>query len=94
MTTDQWNQFMMDYGPIIWFIFLFIVTVGLIVKSWPFISGLVHVVEIIQELPERLDRIEHRVELVEKEVTTNSGSSLKDAVKRIEMRTCGNCEIK
>lgn len=89
MTTDQWNQFMMDYGPFIWSILLVFIAVGVIVKSWPFISGLVHVVEIIQELPERLDRIERQVELVEKEVTHNSGSSLKDAVKRIELKVYG-----
>lgn len=86
MTTQQWNQFMLDYGPVIWFIFLAIAAIMIIVKSWPFISGVVHVVEIIQELPERLDRIEERIGMVEKEVTHNSGSSLKDAVKRIEDR--------
>jgi len=33
-----------------------------------------------------LDRIEERIERVEKEVHTNSGTSLKDAVRRIEMK--------
>lgn len=89
MTPDQWNQFMMDYGPFIWFMFLFVVTIGVIVKSWPFVRGLVHVVEIIQELPTRLDRIEQRLSAVESEVTTNSGKSLKDAVKRIEFKVYG-----
>lgn len=89
MTTQQWNQFMMDYGPFIWFIFLLILTIGVIVKSWPIISGLVHTVEIIQELPERLNAIEDRLKLVETEVTTNSGKSLKDAVKRIETKVYG-----
>lgn len=86
MTTQQWNQFMMDYGPFIWFMFLFSVSVWAIVKSWPFLSGLVHTVEIIQGLPERLDSLQQQIDAVQKEVTTNSGSSLKDAVKRIETK--------
>lgn len=84
MTPQQWNQFMMDYGPTIWFIFLSILAVSVIVKSWPFIRGLVHTVEIIQSLPEKLNAIDKRLENVEHEVRTNGGSSIKDAVKRIE----------
>ncbi|AEW94583.1 MULTISPECIES: hypothetical protein [Streptomycetaceae] len=36
---------------------------------------------------ERLDRIEHRVGLVVHEVRPNSGSSLRDAVDRVDQRT-------
>ena len=86
MTPDQLNAFMTDYGPVLWAIFLTFVGVSLLVKSWPFIKGVVKTVEIIEELPIRLDRIEARIERVEKEVHTNSGTSLKDAVRRIEMK--------
>lgn len=86
MTTQQWNQFMLDYGPFIWFLFLSAVTISVVVKSWPFVRGLVHTVEIIQSLPERLDTLENKIAAVEKEVTHNSGTSLKDAVKRIESK--------
>jgi len=84
MTTEQASQFLMDYGPIIWTVFLVVVTVGAVVRVWPYISKLVHTIEIIAELPERLDKIEFRLRAVEQEVKTNGGSSIKDAVKRIE----------
>ena len=86
MTPEQLNAFMTDYGPVLWAIFLTFVGISVIVKSWPFIKGVVKTVEIIEDLPNRLDRIERQIASVEKEVLTNSGSSLKDAVKRIEAK--------
>jgi hypothetical protein len=94
MTPEQLNAFMLDYGPILWAVFLAFIVASILVKSWPFIKGVVKTVEIIEQLPGRLDRIEERINNVEKEVTTNSGSSLKDAIKRIELRTCGDCQLK
>jgi len=83
----------MDYGPLIWFIFLTIVSIAALVKMWPFISSVVKTVEIITELPERfqhidkkLDTLEMRLINVEQEVKTNGGASLKDAIKRVEDR--------
>ncbi len=74
----------MDYGPIIWTVFLITAIIGLLIKLWPFISKVVHTIDIIAELPDRLDKIETRLMNVEHEVRTNGGSSIKDAVKRIE----------
>jgi len=84
MTPEQASQFLMDYGPIIWTVFLITVIVGTLIKIWPFISKVVHTIDIISELPDRLDKIEARLMGVEHEVKTNGGSSIKDAVKRIE----------
>jgi hypothetical protein len=84
MTPDQASQFLMDYGPIIWTVFVILAGLGVLVKIWPVISKIVTIVDIISELPERLDKIEQRLETVEHEVKTNGGSSIKDAVKRIE----------
>ncbi len=84
MTTEQASQFLMDYGPIIWTVFLITAIIGVLVKIWPFISKVVHTIDIIAELPDRLDKIETRLMNVEHEVRTNGGSSIKDAVKRIE----------
>lgn len=84
MTPDQASQFLMDYGPIIWTVFLFVGIIAALIKVWPFISKVVKVIDIISELPDRLDKIERRLETVEHEVKTNGGSSIKDAVKRIE----------
>lgn len=91
MTTEQANEFLVDYGPIIWFVFLIVVFLAAIVKAWPFIASVVKTVEIITNLPdqmtyihEKLDTLEIRLINVEQEVKTNGGSSIKDAVKRIE----------
>lgn len=93
MTTEQANEFLMNYGPVIWFVFLTVVFLAAIVKAWPFIASVVKTVEIITELPEqmtyiheKLDTLEIRLISVEHEVKTNGGSSIKDAVKRIENR--------
>lgn len=93
MSTEQANEFLVDYGPIIWFVFLTIVFIAAIVKAWPFITSVVKTVEIIGSLPEqltyihdKLDTLEIRLISVEHEVKTNGGSSIKDAVKRIEDR--------
>jgi hypothetical protein len=91
MTTEQANEFLVDYGPVIWFVFLTAVFLAAIVKAWPFIASVVKTVEIITNLPdqmayihEKLDTLEIRLINVEQEVKTNGGSSIKDAVKRIE----------
>ena len=84
MTTEQASQFLMDYGPIIWTVFLIAVILATLIKIWPFISKVVRTIDIISELPDRLDKIEARLMGVEYEVKTNNGSSIKDAVKRIE----------
>jgi hypothetical protein len=91
VTTEQANEFLVDYGPIIWFVFLIVVFLAAIVKAWPFIANVVKTVEIITNLPdqmayihEKLDTLEIRLINVEQEVKTNGGSSIKDAVKRIE----------
>jgi hypothetical protein len=93
MTAEQTTQFLNDYGPVIWFVFLTVIFLAALVKAWPFITSVVKTVEIITELParfehiyEKLDTLEIRLMSVEHEVKTNGGSSIKDAVKRIEDR--------
>lgn len=93
MSSEQANEFLVNYGPVIWFVFLTIVFIAAIVKAWPFIASVVKTVEIISNLPEqltyihdKLDTLEIRLISVEHEVKTNGGSSIKDAVKRIEDR--------
>jgi len=93
MNSEQAGQFLMDYGPIIWFVFLTIALITAIVKAWPFISNVVKTVDIITGLPvelryihEKLDTLEIMIISVEIEVMTHGGSSIKDVVQRIEDR--------
>ena len=84
MTPEQATTFFRDYGVIIWTVLVLIVVVTLLIKIWPTISRAVHIIDIINELPTRLDKIDGRLEVLEREVTTNGGTSLKDALKRVE----------
>jgi len=93
MTPEQAGTFLSDYGPFIWVVFVTVMLIGALVKIWPFITSVVKTVEIITELPERFERIDEKLDTlqlrtisVEKEVQINGGSSIKDAVKRIEDR--------
>lgn len=93
MTPEQANEFLLNYGPVIWFVFLTVIFLAAIVKSWPFITSVVKTVEIITSLPEKfqyvhdkLECLEQGLKAVEHEVKTNGGSSIKDAVIRIEKR--------
>jgi hypothetical protein len=93
MTAEQATEFLNNYGPVIWFFFLTIVFIVTLVKAWPFITAVVKTVEIIGTLPEKfqyvhdkLECLEQALKVVEHEVRTNGGSSIKDAVKRIEDR--------
>lgn len=93
MTTEQANEFLIDYGPVIWFFFLAALFMATLVKAWPFIANVVKTVEIITSLPDKfqyvhdkLECLEQGLKAVEHEVKTNGGSSIKDAVIRIEKR--------
>lgn len=63
--------------------------VWLVVKVWPFVRKVSHFVDDVAGSParpgvEKKLGLMERVAMIEHEVKTNHGSSLKDAVKRIE----------
>lgn len=86
MSSEQFNALVAEYG----WVFAVAVVVGgfftMIGKAWSSIVKFVKVVDILIDLPDKLQAIEDKLHNVEHEVTTNSGSSIKDAVKRIEDR--------
>lgn len=95
MTNSQILGWADTYGlfaaAIIVFIIIIIGGGVLIKKSWGAITGLVRTVEIIADLPERLDKIDALqlqkaadIAEIKQELTTNHGTSLKDSVYRIE----------
>lgn len=95
MTNDQVLGWVDSYGL---FGAAIIVIVGILIgigvllyHGWGFISGVVRTVDIIADLPERLDKIDllqmqkaTDIAEIKQELTTNHGSSLKDSVYRIE----------
>lgn len=95
MTNSQILGWADTYGlfaaAIIVFIIIIIGGGVLIKKSWGAITGLVRTVEIIADLPDRLDKIDALqlqkatdIAEIKQELTTNHGTSLKDSVYRIE----------
>jgi hypothetical protein len=86
MTGEQFNALVTEYG---WVIAVSIVLFGffaMLGKAWNSIVKFVKVVDILIDLPDKLQAIEDKIQGIEHEVTTNSGTSIKDAIKRIEER--------
>jgi hypothetical protein len=86
MTSEQFNTLVAEYG---WIVAISIVVIGfftMLGKAWGSIVKFIKVVDILIDLPDKLEAIEKKIESVEHEVTTNSGTSIKDAVRRIEER--------
>lgn len=86
MTGAEFNTLVSEYGFIAATLLAIGLFFGTLAKLWPAISKFVHTVDIIVSLPTNLAEIHAKLDRVEHEVMTNSGSSLKDAVKRIEER--------
>lgn len=86
MTGEQFDALVSEYG---WIVAVSIVLFGFFVmlgKAWSSIVKFVKVVDILIDLPDKLQAIEDKIQSIEHEVTTNSGTSIKDAIKRIEER--------
>lgn len=61
-----------------------LVVAGATGKAWPLLRRLVHTFDLIESLPARLDSLEGKVNAIVHETTYNGGTSMKDALRRIE----------
>lgn len=86
MTGQEFNNLVNDYGWVVAILLVVVAFFTMIGKAWGSIVKFVKVVDILIDLPEKLQSIEDKLHNVEHEVMTNSGTSIKDAVKRIEDR--------
>jgi len=86
MTGQEFNTLVNDYGWAVAVLLVIVAFFTMIGKAWKSIVKFVKVVDILIDLPAKLQAIEDKLEKVEHEVTTNSGTSIKDAVRRIEER--------
>jgi len=76
---------------VLWMLF-FTLIIGLIVKAWPFIKGLVAfvgVVPILLTLPKFMEDVNKKIEEIHHEVHFNDGSSAKDGILRVEVGVKG-----
>ena len=86
MTSEQFNALVEQYGWVAALSMLLFGFFAMLGKAWGSIVKFVKVVDILIDLPDKLQAIEDKLQNVEHEVTTNSGTSIKDAVRRIEDR--------
>ncbi len=59
--------------------------VGFLVKGWPKLRAGIRLIDTLGTLPDRLDTIDKRLDEIHHETHKNDGSSIKDAVDRIEV---------
>jgi len=55
--------------------------------AWKFISQFVNTINALSDLPEFIERTNDRIDDIHHEVHYNNGSSVKDAVARVETKT-------
>lgn len=60
------------------------VTIRLLIRFWPWLRGLIALVDALGKLPGFIDRTEKAIGEIHHEVHYNNGSSVKDAVDRVE----------
>lgn len=55
-----------------------------VVKAWPFIRNMFNILDALVSLPEYMKETSAKLESIHHEVNYNNGSSVKDAITRIE----------
>lgn len=90
----EWGELVTQAQPVVVIatIAALIGLVGLVVKLWPFISNAVAIVNALVKLPQidvRLGRLERQVDDIHHETHKNDGSSIKDAMGRVEEGVAG-----
>ena len=67
--------------------------IGFIAKGWPKIRAGFRLIDALGDLPDRLDNIEQKIGEIHHEVNYNNGSSVKDAVTRMETEQTRQAEV-
>lgn len=67
--------------------------IGFIAKGWPKIRAGFRLIDALGDLPDRLDSIEQKIGEIHHEVNYNNGSSVKDAVTRIETEQTRQADV-
>ena len=91
MSLQQFSTFILDYGGVGIIILVVVFGISALVKMWPMLVKFISVGSAVAELPETLatlsektEKLETTLQIIKKEVLPNGGSSLRDAVNRVE----------
>lgn len=83
LTPDQFWQTVSVAQAVVWFVAAFAV-LAFIVKAWPFIRNVFNVLDALSTLPKFMQETSEKLKSIHHEVNYNNGSSVKDAITRIE----------
>jgi hypothetical protein len=81
-----WEQFWADISVLqaAGWVVAAALALGFVVKSWPFVRNMFRILDALVRLPEFMEDITEKTNEIHHEVKYNNGSSVKDAIARVE----------
>lgn len=95
MTVPEWLEFLLADTSALQLVFWAVAIVALItaiVRLWPFLKNAVQIVDALVQLPalaKRVTAMQRQIDSIHHETHTNNGSSIKDALGRVEKGVSG-----
>ena len=95
MTVPDWLKFLLADTSALQLVFWAVAIVALItalVRLWPFLKNAVQIVDALVQLPaleKRVTAMQGQIDSIHHETHTNNGSSIKDALGRVEEGVSG-----
>ncbi|MAP62381.1 MAG: hypothetical protein CMH34_01260 [Microbacterium sp.] len=95
MTAPDWLKFLLADTSALQLVFWAVAIIALLtalVRLWPFLKNAVQIVDALVQLPalsKRVAAIQSQIDGIHHETHTNDGSSIKDAVGRVEKGVSG-----
>lgn len=83
MTPEQFWESVSVAQAVVWIVAGFAV-LAFVVKAWPFIRNMFNILDALVNLPKYMADTSEKLESIHHEVNYNNGSSVKDAITRIE----------
>jgi hypothetical protein len=83
LTPEEFWETVSVAQAVVWFVGAFAV-LAFVVKAWPFIRNMFNILDALVNLPKYMDDTSEKLESIHHEVNYNNGSSVKDAITRIE----------
>jgi hypothetical protein len=88
LSPEQFWETVSVAQAVVWIVAAFAVLV-FVVKAWPFIRNMFNILDALVQLPKYMSDTTERLESIHHEVNYNNGSSVKDAIVRVESGTKG-----
>jgi hypothetical protein len=81
--TEQFWETVSVAQAVVWVLAAFAI-LAFVVKAWPFIRNMFNILDALVNLPKYMADTSEKLESIHHEVNYNNGSSVKDAITRIE----------